>query len=134
MKETYRSKISLKLIIPVAVLIIGILVLMVVQGIGPGVVIISAVLAFITHMFMATYYIIDGNKLYVRSGFIINIQIDIAAVTKIEPTNTILSAPALSFDRLEIFYNKYDSVVISPGDNAKFIARLKEINPAIVTA
>jgi len=118
----------------VAVLIIGILVLMVVQGIGPGVVIISAVLAFITHMFMATYYIIDGNKLYVRSGFIINIQIDIAAVTKIEPTNTILSAPALSFDRLEIFYNKYDSVVISPGDNAKFIARLKEINPAIVTA
>jgi len=72
-------------------------------------------------MFMTTYYTIDGNKLYVKSGFIVNINIDISTITKIEPTNTVLSSPALSFDRLEVFYNKYDSVVISPGDNARFM-------------
>jgi len=50
------------------------------------------------------------------------------------PTNSILSAPALSFDRIEIFYNRFDSIVISPGDNAAFIADLKEINSAIVAS
>lgn len=116
-----------------AVIIIGLLILMLVQGAWPGVLIISVVLAFITHMFMTTYYAIDGNELFVKCGFIINIKIDISTITKIEPTNTILSSPALSFDRLEVFYNKYDSIVISPGDKAAFIAKLKQINPSIVT-
>jgi len=70
----------------------------------------------------------------VKCGFVINIRIDIATITKIEPTNTMLSSPALSFDRIEVFYNKYDSVIISPGDKAGFIAKLQQINPAIVTA
>jgi hypothetical protein len=133
MKETYRSKVSLALIISAAVFIIGILVLMLIQGAWPGVLIISIVLAFITHMFMATYYTIDGDELFVKCGFLINIKIDISTITKIEPTNTVLSSPALSFDRLEVFYNKYDSVVISPGDNAGFIEKLRSINPAIVS-
>ena len=58
--------------------------------------------------------------------------IDIATITKIENTNSVLSAPALSMDRIEVFYNKYDSVVISPGDKAGFIARLKETNPEVI--
>ena len=134
MKETYRSKIGLSIVLPIAVIIGGLLIFMLILGAWPGVLIIGMVLAFIIHMFMTTYYTIDGNELYVKCGFIINTRIDIATITKIEPTNTMLSSPALSFDRIEVFYNKYDSVIISPGDKAGFIAKLQQINPAIVTA
>jgi len=133
-KETYKSKIGLSIVLPIAVIIGDTLIFMLILDAWPGVLIISVVLAFITQMFMTTYYIIDGNELFVKCGFIINIKIDISTITKIEPTNTVLSAPALSFDRLEVFYNKYDSVIISPGDKAGFIAKLQQINPSIVTA
>jgi xanthine/uracil/vitamin C permease (AzgA family) len=134
MKEVYRSKISLSIVLPIAVIIGGLLIFMLILGAWPGVLIIGMVLAFIIHMFMTTYYTIDGNELYVKCGFIINTRIDIATITKIEPTSTMLSSPALSFDRIEIFYNKYDSVIISPGDKAGFIAKLQQINPSIITA
>jgi hypothetical protein len=42
-----------------------------------------------------------------------------------------MSSPALSLDRIEIFYNKFDSVIISPKNKADFVAELKSINPAI---
>jgi len=108
--------------------------LMIAQGAWPGVLIIALVLAFIIHLFATTYYTINGNELYIRSGFIVNVTIDIATITKIESTNTILSSPALSFDRLEVFYNHYDSIVISPGDKAKFVEQLRRINPNIISA
>ena len=98
----------------------------------PGLIVISCLIAFITHMFATTYYTIDGNELKVRSGFIINITIDINKITKIIPTRSILSSPAVSIDRLEIFYNKYDSVLVSPKDKAGFIAGLKRLNEGIV--
>jgi hypothetical protein len=132
MKQTFRSAISLGLIVPVGMILAGILVLMFIQGAWQGVLIIAIVVVFIGHMFATTYYVIDGNKLIVKSGIIINIQIDIDKITKIVPTTSILSAPALSLDRLEIFYNKFDSVVISPGNKAEFIAALKIINGGIV--
>jgi Bacterial PH domain len=131
MKETYRSKISLWLVITAGLLIAGILVLMLVQGAWPGVLIVAFFLAFVVHLYMNTYCTIDGNILQVRCGFIINTKIDIGTITKIVPTNSILSAPALPFNRIEVFYNRYDSIVISPGDNDAIIARLKEINEKI---
>lgn len=132
MKQTFRSGISMGLIVPVGVILAAVLVLMLMQGAWQGVLIIAIVVVFIGHLFATTYYVIEGNKLIVKSGIIINIQIDIDKITKIVPTTSILSAPALSLDRLEIFYNKYDSVVISPGDKAEFIAVLKIINESIV--
>lgn len=42
-----------------------------------------------------------------------------------------LSSPALSLDRLEVFYNKFDSVIISPQNKEDFIVALQNINPAI---
>ena len=111
----------------------GVLVFMLILGAWVGVLIIAVVLAFVVHLFATTYYTIDGAELKVRSGFLINITIDINTITKIVPTRSILSAPAVSLDRLEVFYNKYDSVVVSPGDNAGFIEALKGVNEGIVT-
>ncbi|QJD97032.1 PH domain-containing protein [Mucilaginibacter robiniae] len=78
-----------------------------------------------------TNYRIKGQLLKVQSGIILNLSIDISTINRITATRSILSAPALSLDRLEVFYNKYDSVVISPRNKADFIAQLKQINPNI---
>jgi hypothetical protein len=82
-------------------------------------------------MVFNTCYTITNTTLKVRCGFLVNISIPIESIKKIVPTKTIFSAPALSFDRLEVFYNKYDSVVISPENKDDFIADLQNINPAI---
>ncbi len=131
-KQVYRSKMSKGIVVVIAVIAIGLLLAMILVKAWPAFLVDILLFAFMAHLFITTYYVIEGNTLKVRSGFIINITIDIATITKIEPTNTVLSAPALSFDRLEVFYNKYDSVVISPADKAGFIAKLKEMNPGIV--
>lgn len=82
-------------------------------------------------MLLNTRYTISNINLNIRCGFMVNINMDINTITKIEHTRSPLSAPALSLDRLEIFYNKFDSVMISPQDSDKFIGQLKNINPAI---
>lgn len=127
----YRSGINKGIVILLVIIIAVPLIATIIFEVWAGAIAFACVAAFITHLFTTTYYTISGNILKVRSGFIINITIDILKITRIEPTNTILTAPALSFDRLEVFYNKYDSVVISPSDKAAFIAKLKEINPGI---
>ncbi|OKS85556.1 hypothetical protein RG47T_1002 [Mucilaginibacter polytrichastri] len=80
-----------------------------------------------------TKYTINNDALIIKSGLIIKIDIDIKKIKKVIPNNTIWSAPALSSDRIEIFYNTYDSVVISPKNKKEFIEMLKQINPAIVS-
>lgn len=133
MKQTFRSKIGPEIVIPIGLILGGVLVFMLILGAWLGVVVIAIVLAFVVHLFTTTYYTIDGAELKVRSGFLINITIDINTITKIVPTRSILSAPAVSLDRLEVFYNKYDSVVVSPGDKEGFIEVLKRVNEKIVT-
>ncbi|QQL50678.1 PH domain-containing protein [Mucilaginibacter ginkgonis] len=79
-----------------------------------------------------TRYTIDGMNLNVRCGILINKNIDINTITRITENNGFLSAPALSSDRIEVFYNRYDSVVISPKNKKLFAEHLKQINPIIV--
>ena len=50
---------------------------------------------------------------------------------KIEKTNSILSSPALSLDRIAIKFNKFDEVYISPKEKQAFVDDLIKINPAI---
>jgi len=134
MQKTYKSTISPIIITIAALALGGIIITMIIikDWIGFAVVAIPAV--FVVHLLLTTYYTINGKQLHVRCGFLINTKIDINTITKIVPTNSILSSPALSFNRIEIFYNRFDSIVISPGDNAAFIADLKEINNLIVVS
>ncbi|MEG0697900.1 MAG: PH domain-containing protein, partial [Algoriella sp.] len=67
-----------------------------------------------------------------KSGFLVNKKIDINSITKISKTNNPISSPALSLDRIEIFYNKYDSVIISPKNEQEFIQDLQKINSSII--
>jgi len=90
------------------------------------------VLAVVGPMILNTNYTIKADgSLKVRCGFFVNLLIDINTIRKIEATKSVLSSPALSLDRLEVFYNKFDSVIISPQNKEEFITQLQNINPAI---
>ncbi len=58
-----------------------------------------------------------------------NKSIDINKITKIKSTSSFFSSPAGSvFGRIEISYNKFDKIIISPKDKIRFIDSIKLIN------
>lgn len=137
MTKTYKSKIDLVIVIPIALSLFVGPTIMLINGIWAGVLIsgiVSLIVALsIAHLYVNTYYkITDNNKLIIKGCFLINTEIDINSIVSIEPTDSILSAPALSLDRLKISYNKYSSVIISPKEKDDFITQLKVINPNII--
>lgn len=86
---------------------------------------------FVANMFLATYYTIKGENLIIKSGILINKTIKIKDIYKIEKTNSILSSPALSLDRIEIFYGNQNSIIISPKEKSDFITELLKVNENI---
>lgn len=98
-----------------------------------GIIFYVLTLLFIVHVSMTTnYFIVDEKELIIKSSFLVNIKIDIKTITCIEETKSLISSPALSTDRLKIFYNKYDSVIISPKNKIDFIKDLKSVNSLII--
>jgi hypothetical protein len=89
------------------------------------------VVGFILILSKTTQYIINENELIVKSTWIVNERIAISKITKIEKSNSILSSPALSLDRVLVRYNKYDEILISPKERQSFIDELLKINPNI---
>ncbi|GEC78896.1 PH domain-containing protein [Flavobacterium aquatile] len=101
------------------------------EGEWVGLLGLAAVVGFILILSKTTQYIINENQLIVKSTWIVNERIDISKITKVEKSNSILSSPALSLDRLLVRYNKYDEVLISPKEKKEFIDELLKINPTI---
>jgi len=127
----FKSKISIGLVLFLAIILGGMFIKLLYDGTWSVSVLIFCQILFIAHLFLTTFYIVENEKLHVKSGFLINILIDIQQIKKISETNTIMSAPAVSFDRLEILYNKFDTVVISPKEKMQFIEAIKKINPLV---
>lgn len=94
-------------------------------------VILSVVFGGIIHLFHNTTYTIQKETLHIKSGFFRYPSIAIKDIKKIEKTNNLIASPAASFDRIELYYGKYDSIVLSPKDKHKFAAALIKINPEI---
>lgn len=130
----YRSKVSPSVLTLLIVPILGLLATALFYRIWDPLIVAILISIFILYLYRATYYTIDRNMLNVRSGFLINTDIEIDKIKSIAETNSILSAPAMSFDRIEIFYNTYDSMMISPLDKTQFIADLQAVNPNIAIA
>lgn len=104
------------------------------QKLWIGVVALLATTALILSFLLRTYYQIQGNTLKIVCGFVFKQEIDIKKIRKIEKTDSPISSPALSVrDRIEIYYDKYDSVIISPEQQTEFIQSLKLINKNIST-
>jgi len=134
MKPTkYKSKVSYGLLIFIFLLFSGFLIPNVIQGIwNANMIVIHVVLfAFIIHLFFGTEYTIDNNILKIKCGFFKYTPIEINDIKEVSKTNTILSSPAASFDRIRIKYGRLKEIVISPKDKKNFITELININPKI---
>ena len=111
---------------------IGCSLLMLFDDSWPGILVITPFFAFVGYTLATTYYIIEGETLKVRSGLFYNKSFNIKAFRKIVKTNNAINAPAASLDRLELFYNGYESVVISPKDKEAFITHIRRVNSNII--
>jgi energy-coupling factor transporter transmembrane protein EcfT len=127
--KKYQSGISYGLLAAIIVIIIAPIIFLPFNMVG--MIINLLVLVFILHLFWTTYYIIDGKDLIIKSGFVVDKKLAINLIRKISETSSIMSAPAASFDRLEINYGKYSSIIISPKNKSDFINDILKINPAI---
>lgn len=132
MKQKFKSKIGFELMLPIAGVFAIVISFASSSGHGWSMLgILSPVILFIAPMFFGTSYTITGNNLEIRCGLFYYKKIAIAQIYKIRASRSWLSAPAVSLDRLEIFYDKYDSVLISPKDKQRFINELLKIEPTI---
>lgn len=89
------------------------------------------VIVFIGYLFLTTSYTIEDKKVFIKCGFLFDRSIEIQNIKKISESFNIMSSPAFSFNRLEILYNEYDTVLISPKEKKRFIEAIKKINPQI---
>ncbi len=143
--QVFKAKIGWAIFVPVMAVMLGSAIPMVyiaftetdsaaiIKGLSTAL-LLPLVAAGCAHIFLNTRYVIDGDTLIVRSGFWYKKTVAIASIRKVMATRTPVSAPAPSLDRLEIFYHKFDSVIVSPKDKAGFVRELVEINPGIEIA
>ena len=88
------------------------------------------IVGYLIWIWFRTRYKIEENILNIQCGGF-NWKINIEEIRKIRKVKSIFAAPALSIDRLEILYGKYDVVSISPKNEDKFIELLLNENPQI---
>jgi hypothetical protein len=130
--KVYPSKKGIMVYIPIIILTGVISISIVISDYWGSIFCAAIILTVVLPMLLNTgYTITDDGSLKVRCGFFVNILIEVNMIRKIEATKSMLSSPALSLDRLEVFYNKFDSVIISPQNKEDFIVALQNINPAI---
>lgn len=132
MDTKFPSKIGFLMLIPIVLLLALLIALITSTAISwPSFLTLLSASFFFMHLLLTTYYVVKGRNLKIRSGFIYNLDVEITTIRKINESNSLLSSPAASLDRLEIIFNKYDSVLISPKQKAEFIKTILEINPTI---
>ena len=129
--KRYPSKIGYGLLSFVLILIVApsVMVSSVGNWVGFGILLLT--LLFALYVFLSIYYVVDGNILVIRVGFLINKKIKISTIQSIAESNSWIGSPAASLDRLNVVYNKHNSILISPRDKSGFINHLIQINPQI---
>lgn len=88
------------------------------------------------HMLVSTWYRVTADGwLIVHCSIFPEKKIAIADITGVESTTNLISSPALSLDRLEIWVGldtrKRLWNIISPNNKQEFVKVLKKINPEI---
>ena len=133
MKTVYPTKVSVTLVLIISLIMGCILVPYAIKSLWIPFTIILILHFLLLFMLANIKYVITESQLIIDQslGKWGKEVIDISTIKSIEPTHTILSAPASSLDRLRISYNKYDEVVISPRRKEEFIRQLQSINPQI---
>ncbi|RYE46743.1 MAG: hypothetical protein EOP48_21735 [Sphingobacteriales bacterium] len=126
----FRSKIGWELMVPIFAILGGVSTLMVLSGTWAGLLITGSVCLLIIYLCLETRYVVHNDILKIKGGIVFK-DISIHTIRKIKKSRDISNAPALSLDRLEIWFNKYDCVLVSPKDKSGFIELLRSINKEI---
>ena len=132
MKTVYKSKVDKGLLIAIiAIVLLSYLPLLFeFSWIALALLVVTA--AFIADPFCNTSYTIDNGTLHIKCGIFLSSSFPIDRITKISKTNSCLSAPALSMDRIEIRFADKKTLVLSPKQRQAFIDHLRSLNPDIV--
>ena len=130
--KVYKSKLGIGIALFVILLVGSILIVSVVDKHWISVALNLIIVSLFILLYRSTYYTINDKKLNIKSAFIINETIEIKSIISISETHNPLSAPAFSLDRLELSYNKSNSILISPKKKKEFISHLKSINKNII--
>lgn len=131
MKTVYPTKVSITLILIISIIMGCILISLAVSSKWIPFFIDLLLYVSLVYLMVSIKYEINESQLIIHQAMG-KMVIDINTIKSIEPTHTILSAPASSLDRLRISYNTYDDVVISPRRKEEFIRQLQTINPNIL--
>lgn len=82
-------------------------------------------------LFFGTRYVIDGEELIIYGG-ISKKRIPIKQIKSLRPTKNLISAPAMSLDRIEIMFDPNTQMaLVSPKEKELFVNKLLEVNPNI---
>jgi len=132
MKKIFKSKLELPVLIPLLVILVAGEIFMIANEILIGEIVLGLFIAFVIYFCINTFYVFTGdNKLRIKSGFLYDQEIYIKSIKKLRPVKDHRPWPALSSDRLEISYNRYGKVIVSPNRKTEFIRELREVNPRI---
>ena len=91
------------------------------RALAGGITLIGAVLP--VWLLVSTRYVLTADLLVVRSGPF-RWRIPIREIKEIVPTNSPLSSPALSLDRLRVVYGQKRWIMISPLERERFLREL----------
>lgn len=86
---------------------------------------------FVLWAWYTTYYVLEDDALIIKSGPIKKV-VKYSSIQSLQKTSNPLSSPALSMQRIEIVYNRYQVTLVSPIHRDQFIAHLREMRPEIV--
>ena len=101
--KNYKSKLGLELIIPISLIFGYSLFELITEKSWFGVFIIFLTIIFILYTFLSIIYKIEKENLNIKCTFLINENIEIKTIRKITVAYNLLSSPAASIDRIEIF-------------------------------
>lgn len=131
--KTYKSKIDIWLVVLFYVMMLLPTILTLIDMFSWTMMALEGLLlVLVSILLFNTKYIIDGELLYIKCGFLPKEKCFISQIVKIKNTHNIISAPAISLDRIEIRLNNRQQLIISPLDKEEFINHLRAINPNII--
>ncbi len=138
--KTFRSRVGILLVLFIAAALSPAIVSAIRRGAGhPGVYIVGGLIISVVLTLAGIRYVISGDKLIVKMWGMSMGNVHIADIRSIRRSYNPLSSPAGSLKRLAVSVRirggaKYDTMLISPAGEKRFLEELKAINPRIEIA
>lgn len=126
--KTYRTRVSITLLLILAIALFTPLIIYFIQEPHWYYILFIVLIALlILSGLYSCKYVIVGDMLKVYYIYGIHKDIPIKSVKKIEPSKSLLGAPAASFKRIAIYYGISGYILISPRHQEEFISHINHI-------